>query len=170
MTTDTKKCCCHNISSQTLAFLLLRLWLAVRAIVTCVEKFAETKLVQKALADDPDMIVQVQQKIYSITTYHGVPPSMHASFLNEPLIPSWMLAPYGWFLGIVLALSGITLLLGVCTKASLFVMGLIYVSLTFGMIILGQDNGIAWLGTHMIIIALALYWCDRHNKFTLTKC
>jgi thiosulfate dehydrogenase [quinone] large subunit len=174
--TDSAKtsCCCAYPSwlppGATLGFLLLRLWLAVRAIVTCVEKFAETKLVAKPLADNPDMIVQVQQKVYSITTYHGIPPSMRASFLNEPLIANWILTPYGYILGLLLAVTGVTLLLGIYTRATLFVMGLVYVSLTFGMILLGQDSGIAWLATHMVMIALALRWCDQHNKYTLTNC
>ena len=168
---STCNCWCACVpSGATLGFLVLRLWLAVRAIFTFVEKFGETKLVAKPLADNPDMIVQVQQKVYSLSTYHGIPASMHNSFLNEPLIPNWLLAPYGYILGLLLLVTGITLLLGVYTRVTLFVMGLVYVSLTFGMILLGQDNGIAWLGTHVIIIALALRWCDKHNKYTLTKC
>ena len=63
---------------------------------------------------------------------------------------------------------GLTLFLGIATRFSLFLMGLVYTSLTFGLILIKQDAGIAWLGVHivMIVIALAL---AKHNRFAILK-
>jgi hypothetical protein len=50
-------------------------------------------------------------------------------------------------------------------------MGLVYVSLTVGMILLGGQNeilGTAMLGVHVIMIALALKWAE-HDRWCLGK-
>ena len=167
-------CPCVFSNGKTLAFLTLRLWIAMRAIMTVVEKFAGKQLVQKPLLDEfgePDIsgaIVEVPEKIYSFSNYHGIPASMEPLFQQEPLLPAWALSIYGPVLGILLGITGITLLLGIFTRISLAIQALLYVSLTFGMILIGQDAGIAWLGVHTIMIALALYWSD-HNRFTITR-
>jgi thiosulfate dehydrogenase [quinone] large subunit len=70
-------------------------------------------------------------------------------------------------LGPVLILSGITLLLGIATRYSLFVMGLIYTSLTLGLILIGQNSGVAWLGIHLMLVVMMLDRADN-NKFEIT--
>jgi thiosulfate dehydrogenase [quinone] large subunit len=47
-------------------------------------------------------------------------------------------------------------------------MGLLYISLTWGLILINQDAGVAWLGVHMIMIVLMLSWA-KHNRFELLK-
>ncbi len=63
---------------------------------------------------------------------------------------------------------GFTLLLEIATRFSLFLMGLVYTSLTFGLILIKQDSGIAWLGVHIVIIVMALALA-KHNKFAILK-
>jgi len=58
--------------------------------------------------------------------------------------------------------------LGLATRLSLLAMGLIYTSLTFGLILLNQASGIAWLGTHMILITLALL-LTSYNRIELSN-
>ncbi|MDR0901537.1 MAG: hypothetical protein LBM92_02075 [Opitutaceae bacterium] len=168
------KCCRCLPSGASLGFVVLRLWLAVRALLTALEKFAGAKMVQKPLLDEfgnPDMsgaMIEVKTKVYSLANYHGMAPSLEEALRAEPLMPGWMLTAYSYALGPVLILLGLTLLLGICTRLTLFVMGLVYVSLTVGMILLGQDAGCAWLGVHTIMIALALAWAD-HDCWNLCK-
>ncbi len=45
------------------------------------------------------------------------------------------------------------LLVGLGTRLSLFVQGLIYIALTVGLILLGQNDGISWLGIHIALVA-----------------
>jgi len=45
---------------------------------------------------------------------------------------------------------------------------LIYVALTVGLILIKQDDGVAWLGIHMALIAFALILA-KHNRFALFK-
>jgi len=140
------RCGCN--CDYSLAFLLLRGWLAVRAIVTGIEKFGAYKTIQRPLLDSngqPDAsgaMLDVKVKFYALANYAGIPPSLKGKFANEALLPGFAL--------------------------SLFVQGLIYIALTVGLILIKQDDGISWLGIHMALVALALMLA-KHNKFSLLK-
>jgi thiosulfate dehydrogenase (quinone) large subunit len=161
--------------SYTLAFLILRLWLAVRAILTGIEKFGAYKNVQKPLIDsvtgmeDPSgAMVDVKVKVYAFTNYSGIPPTLKDKFANEPLLPHPLLTLFDHLLGPALIITGLMLLLGLGTRISLFAQGLIYVVLTVGLILIHQDDGISWLGVHVALVALALMLAE-HNKFAILK-
>ncbi|WP_404421036.1 hypothetical protein [Nibricoccus sp. IMCC34717] len=159
-------------TSETLAFLTLRVWLGARALIAGIEKFAGTVTVQQPLVDaagNPDpsgAVVEIEKKVYSLSNYHAVPDVLETSFANQPLLPSLLTKPYYAVLGYVLIALGVALLLGVKSRAVLFVMGLLYTSLTFGLMLIKQDAGVAWLAIHIIMIALALVW-EKHNRYTL---
>ena len=158
---------------STLALLLLRAWLGVRAILTGIEKFADSRTLQVPLLDasgKPDSsgaVVEVTQKFYSLHSYHAIPDAMKERFSQEPLLPSFLTTPYYAVLGWALIALGIAVLLGLWTRASLFLMGLLYVSLTVGLILIKQDGGVSWLAIHVALIAMALSLC-RHNRLALT--
>lgn len=172
---DTGGCCTDGCCAGgralggIYAMVLLRLWLAVRAIQTGIEKFAGSTTVKRPLLDEfgnediSGAMVEAKVKIYGWAHYHGVPEGLAGKFRDEPLLPGWALAIYDKMLGPALLLLGVTLLLGLATRTSLLLMGLLYISLTWGLILVGQDGGIAWLGTHMLLIvaALALAKYDR---------
>ena len=87
--------CCGKCD-YTLAFLVLRGWLAVRAILTGVEKFGAYRPVQKPLMDpttgmeDPSgAMIDVKVKFYALTNYSGIPASLKDKFANEPLLPQF---------------------------------------------------------------------------------
>ena len=187
--------------TYTMAFWLLRFWLAARAIGTGLTKFIgkvngeianpeyEAKI-KEAMADGlsrseaAELVTDVPEKIsgtidvISISTYHGLPekgPMTIETFSASPLMPSFMVGPYSAVLGYALIALGLTVLLGICTRVSLFLMGLLYISLTWGFIILEPNMGpsaaagIAYLGVHMLIIVAALFLADC-NKFELLPC
>jgi len=161
--------------SYTLAFIVLRLWLAVRAIVTGIEKFGAYRTTQKPLIDevtgmeDPSgAMLEVKIKYYSLTNYSGIPASLKEKFNNEPLLPHPLLKMFDHLLGPLLIITGLMLLVGLATRLSLFVQGLLYVVLTVGLILIHQDDGISWLGVHVALVALALMLA-RHNKFAILQ-
>lgn len=158
-----------------MAFLVLRLWLAARAIVTAIDKFGAYKTVQKPLVDpttgmeDPSgAMVDVKVKFYALTNYHGIPPTLKDKFANEPLLPHPLLGAFDYALGPLLLITGIMLLIGLGTRTSLFIQGLIYIALTVGLILLGQNDGVAWLGIHVALVAFALV-LYKHNRFAVLK-
>jgi len=157
----------------SLSMLLLRLWLAARAIQTGIEKFAgtssESKIVEIDGAANPYGLTEVTvTKAYALSNYHGVPESLYKPFASEPFIPVWGLNLYDKILGPALLILGITLLLGIATRYTLFAMGLLYTSLTYGLILINQSSGVAWLGIHIIMVVLALALA-KYNKFTILK-
>ena len=163
-----------SFPEKTLAFLLLRLWLAERAIVTGLEKFTGTKVVKQPALDEfgnPDLsgaMLEVKQKFYGFSNYHGLPDALSASLAKEPLMPGFMLNIYAGSLGYVLIALGLALLLGVFTRTVLFLMGLVYISLTLGLMLLNQNDGVGWLGVHVLWTAVALV-LSSYNRFALTK-
>ena len=164
-----------GLNDRTLAFLVLRGWLGVRALLTGVEKFSAYKTIQKAVIDpvtgmeDPGgAMFEIKQKAYAISSYAAVPPSLRDKFATEPLLPGFLTAPFYAALGPVLMVLGLMLLVGLGTRVSLFLQGLLYIGLTAGLILIKQDDGIAWLGIHVALIAFALI-LSRHNRLCLLK-
>ena len=149
----------------TFAFWVMRVWLAVRALITGVEKFSATVNVP-TMVDGYEL--SVEKKVYGLKHYHGMPEALSEKFASEPLLPGFLLAPYEFLLGPILILVGLTLLLGVASRISLLVMGLLYTSLSFGLILINQSGGIAWLAIHVIMVVIALVMV-KHDRFTIMK-
>ncbi len=164
-------CCVEH----SLAFLILRLWLALRAIMAGVEKFGTYKTIQQPLIDpttgmeDPSgAMVDVKVKFYAMTNYAGLPPSLKDKFATEPLLPKFALHSFDHVLGPLFIVTGVMLLIGLGTRISLFIQGLIYIALSFGLILIKQEDGVAWLGIHIALVAFALLLA-KHNKLALLK-
>lgn len=172
--------------TYTMAFWLIRFWLAARAIGTGLTKFHGFERVLKDVEGlKPDEIQALKDagegdlvQTLSFSFYHGLPakgPMSMESFSASPLMPSFMVGPYAYVLGFALIGLGVALLCGICTRVTLFLMGLLYISLTWGFIILeptlgpSSAAGIAYLGVHILIIVAGLMLAD-YNKFELVKC
>jgi thiosulfate dehydrogenase [quinone] large subunit len=162
-------------ADMTAAFLVLRGWLAVRAILAGIEKFSAFRTIQKPFVDpttgmvDPSgAMIEVKQKFYSLTNYSGIPQSLKDKFATEPLLPHAATTPFYVVLGWALIVLGVMLLVGVGTRISLFLQGLLYIALTAGLILIKQDDGVAWLGIHVGLVAFALMLA-KYNRFTLLR-
>ena len=170
---NEEKCCSANSLAKVYGALLLRLWLAVRALQTGLEKFSGTKASDQVVEiggqpNDYGLTAGAAVKSYSLDHYHGVPGALMKKFEAEPLMLKFALPLYDKVLGPALILLGLTILLGVANRTSLFLLGLLYISLTWGLILINQNDGVAWLGTHMVLIVLALMLAE-HNRFTVLK-
>jgi len=159
--------------ANTFAYWTLRLWLGIRALLTGLEKYAGKVREQVPLLDEfgePDIngtMVDVERTVYGLSHYHGLPKPLADRLAAEPLMPGWALSAYGAILGPLLILLGLTLLLGVLPRITLFAMGIVYATLTVGLILLNEDGGVAWLGIHVILVvaALRLVGHDRGSLF-----
>ena len=169
-TCDPKPAACN--CDYSLAFLLLRGWLGLRALLAGIEKFGAYKTIQQPLIDpatgqpDPNAVVDIKVKFYSLANYSGIPASLKTKFDNELLLPHFATAAFNTLLGPALILSGILLLIGLGTRISLLMQGLIYIALTIGLILINQPDGIAYLGIHIALVTLALMLA-KHNKLAL---
>lgn len=162
------------ITSETLAFLLLRLWLGFRALIAGIEKYTGTVTKQEPLlgadgkADPSGALVEFDQKVYGLTHYHALPEVLQTRFTAEPLIPGFTLPLFYAILGPLLILIGLALIVGLKTRWVLFINGLLYLALTAGLLLLHEDAGVSWLAIHIGLIAFALY-LEKANRFSLTK-
>jgi thiosulfate dehydrogenase [quinone] large subunit len=166
--------CCTNKLALVYGSWLLRLWLAMRAIQTGVEKYAAVKQLPSApvkvdgVANEEGLSAVGSAKMYALENYHGVPSALMKKFESEPLMLKWALPLYDMLLGPALIVLGITILLGICYRTSLFFLGLLYISLTWGLILIKQDDGVSWLAAHMILVVMALALA-QYNRLAILK-
>lgn len=153
--------------------LLLRGWLAVRAIQTGIEKYAGTQSANQLVPIDGaanayGLTSAASVKSYGLNHYQGIPEELLAKFQAEPLMLKAALPYFDKMLGPALIVLGMTILIGFATRTSLFLLGLLYTSLTWGLILLKRDDGVSWLGIHMVLIALALALA-KHDRLALLR-
>jgi thiosulfate dehydrogenase [quinone] large subunit len=134
---------CEN----TWAFLLLRLFLGLRTLLEGAEKF------------------EAGGK-YSIATYHDNMKHMAEGITGASFLPLWATHLFAAPLGYLLILLGAALLLGVKTRLTLILTGLLYVGLSFGLMAVQENEGVAWLGLHLALFVGALLLV-RFNRFAL---
>ena len=133
----------------TWAFLILRLFLGLRTFFEGVEKFEK-------------------HGTYSFANYYENMGRMAQGITGASFLPLWATLNYAHALGYILLILGAALLLGVKTRATLFLTGLLYVSLAFGLMAVQENEGVAWLGVYIGIIAGALVLV-RHDRFGLWR-
>lgn len=168
-----ESCCQNNTLALVYGSMLLRLWLGARAIQTGVEKFAGTKAADQVVkidgkSNEYGLSAGGSIKQYALENYHGVPAALMKKFEAEPLMMKFALPLYDKILGPALIILGLSILLGLAYRSSLFVLGLLYISLTWGLILIKQDDGVSWLGIHMILVVMALALAG-HNRFSILK-
>jgi thiosulfate dehydrogenase (quinone) large subunit len=168
-----KSCCDPNTLALVYGSLLARLWLGVRAVQTGVEKYAGTKSSEQVVPVDgvpneEGLTAAGSLKVYALENYHGVPKALMAKFEAEPLMMKFALPLYDKVLGPALIILGLTILLGIGYRTSLFLLGLLYISLTWGLILIKQDDGVSWLAAHMILIVAGLALA-QYNRLTILK-
>jgi len=159
----------------TFAFLALRLWLGVRAVFVGIQKFAVYKSVAVPLIDpatgQPDasgVMVNINVKSYALANYVGIPAALKDKFAHDPLLPKFALVAFDRLLGPAFILTGIMLLIGLGTRFSLIVQALLFIALTVGLVLIDQNDGVAWLGIHIGLVAAALLLAG-HNRFVVLK-
>jgi thiosulfate dehydrogenase (quinone) large subunit len=159
----------------TFAFLALRLWLGVRALFVGINKFAAYKAVAMPLIDpstgQPDasgVMVNVNVKSYALANYAGIPVALRDKFAHEPLFPKFALTLFDRMLGPAFILTGIMLIIGLGTRLSLAVQAILFIALTVGLVLIDQNDGVAYLGIHIGLVAGA-FLLARHNRFVVLK-
>jgi thiosulfate dehydrogenase [quinone] large subunit len=93
---------------------------------------------------------------------------MASKFEHEPLLPKFALVAFDRMLGPAFILTGIMLLIGLGTRLSLAAKGLLFIALTVGLVLINQDDGVAWLGIHIGLVAAA-FLLVQHNRFAVLK-
>src|ERR1044071_8519345 len=136
-------------AEYTAAFLLLRLFLGLRTFLAGLEKFEANKS-------------------YSFSNYTENMTRMATGISSYSLIPLWAAKMFALSLGFLLVILGGTILLGIKTRLSLFLGGLVYVGLAFGLMMVQEGEGVAWIGMQVLMFAVALVFV-RYNRCALLQ-
>ena len=159
----------------TFAFLVLRLWLGFRALFVGIQKYAAYRSVAMPLIDpstgQPDasgVMVNVSVKSYALANYAGIPVGLRDKFAHDPMFPKFALTLFDRMLGPAFILAGIMLIVGLGTRVSLLVQGLLFIALTVGLVLIDQNDGVAYLGIHIGLVAAA-FLLVQHNRFAVLK-
>lgn len=137
----------QSSSERAYAFLLLRLFLGLRTLLAGVEKFESGG-------------------IYSLANYTKTMGKMAEGITGASFLPLWATRTFALPLGFVLIALGVALLLGLKPRTTLFVTGLVYIGLAFGLMVVQEGEGVAWLGLQLGLIVGALVLV-RHSRFNL---
>jgi thiosulfate dehydrogenase [quinone] large subunit len=121
----------------TAAFLLLRLFLGLRTFLAGLEKFEANKG-------------------YSMENYSANMGRMAKGISDFSFIPVWAANIFAQPLGFLLLIFGAAIILGIKTRWTLFLAGLIYVGLAFGLAAVQEGEGVAWIGMQVLMFAVAL--------------
>lgn len=159
----------------TLAFLVLRGWLGVRALFVGLAKYGAYHAVTAPLIDpatgQPDasgVLVTQNVKNYALANYAGIPVGLRERFAHDPMFPAALLHVFDRVLGPAFILTGVMLLLGLGTRISLLAQSALFIALTVGLVMIDQNDGVAYLGIHIGLAAAALLLA-RHNRFAVLK-
>lgn len=131
----------------TAAFLLLRIFLGLRTLLAGLEKFEANKT-------------------FSFDNYTENMTRMATGISTYSFIPLWAAKGFALSLGFILTLVGLAILLGLKSRVSLFLGGLVYVGLAFGLMAVQEGEGVAWIGAQVTMFAFALCLA-RHERFAL---
>ena len=129
------------------AFLLLRLFLGLRTLMAGLEKFEANKS-------------------FSTANYSENMVRMATGISNNSVIPLWAAKAFALPLGYALTILGVALILGLKSRVSLFISGLVYVGLAFGLMAVQEGEGVAWIAVQVLMFAVALTLV-RHERFAL---
>lgn len=132
---------------RTAAFLLLRLFLALRTLLAGLEKFESGG-------------------VYSLANYTKNMERMATGITGASFLPLWATKLFAFSLGYVLVALGLALLLGLKTRITLVLTGLLYLGLSFGLMAVQDNEGVAWLSTYVLMIAVALVFV-RHDRLAV---
>jgi thiosulfate dehydrogenase [quinone] large subunit len=153
----------------------LRLWLGVRALFVGIQKYAVYKSVATPLIDpstgQPDasgVMVNMSVKSYALANYAGMPASLGDKFAHDPLFPKFALTLFDKMLGPAFIVTGIMLIIGLGTRVSLLIQGLLFIALTIGLVLIDANDGVAYLGIHIGLVAGA-FLLVQHNRFAVLK-
>jgi thiosulfate dehydrogenase [quinone] large subunit len=118
--------------------------------------------------DASGVMINVNIKSYALANYAGIPAALRDKFAHEPLLPKFAVVAFDRILGPAFILTGIMLLIGLGTRLSLLVQALLYIALTVGLVLIDQNDGVAWLGIHVGLVAAALLLA-QNNRFAVLK-
>lgn len=168
------------ITESTWGFLFLRLWIGFRMLFAGAEKFY-AKTIPVEGTDDleygfawANANITAKENIYKVVADNQFLPLNPYKFLQTFGHEYDFLKPLQFDLWFAMALPyllltfGTTLILGILPRVSIFMAGIVFMLLSIGLMSMPDNEGIAALGIHVGLCAVALCLV-KNARFNLTK-
>lgn len=139
----TSKCGCEFACAN----LILRLWIGLRLFMAGIDKFRPKGTTTYEFGN-MEVLKKNAQPIYD-------------NMLANTFMPGPMISMYIFVLTFSLMIVGAWVMIGLFTRASLFFAGLLFVSLSFGLMALPDDDQAVFRGIEVGLTALALMTAGR---------
>jgi uncharacterized membrane protein YphA (DoxX/SURF4 family) len=139
-------------SEVAFANLILRLWVGLRLFMAGIDKFRD-KATKEYAFGNMDVLKKNVQPLYD-------------NMVAETFLPSFMVANYVVVLSYALIIVGLWVIVGLFSRLSLLAAGLLFVSLSFGLMALPDDDQAVFRGIEVAITAFALMTA-AHGKISL---
>lgn len=134
---------------STAGFLVLRLFLALIALMNGVSKFYD-------------------KGVFSFEIYANKAEKTALAVTDSSFIPIGMSNLFVMPLGYILILLGLAILLGFFMRVALTASGLLYTGLAFGLLAAQNSPGVAWLAIYVGLTVMALNLA-KHNRFQINR-
>ncbi len=131
------------------AHLILRLWVGLRLLFAGLDKMREKGGSGFGLDFIPKSMAPIKENM-----------------IQYSILPKWSVEMYAQFLPFALLIIGAWAIIGLFTRASLFAAGLLFVSLSLGLMSLPDDDQAVMRGIEVAITAFALV-TSSSNLFSL---
>jgi thiosulfate dehydrogenase [quinone] large subunit len=105
---------------------------------------------------------------FSTANYAENMTRMATGISNNSVIPLWAAKAFALPLGYLLTILGIAILLGIKSRCTLFVTGLVYTGLAFGLMAVQEGEGVAWIAVQVLMFAAALMLAS-HDRFAVWR-
>ena len=92
------------------------------------------------------------------------------SEFDGTFLPTFLLAPYAFLLPYIEVVLGAVLILGLATRATLFLAGLLLISLAFGKVLLGDFDTVANNLNYVLIAAVAYWFASKDDRYSVEGC
>ncbi len=147
---DTEKSPSKTNWDFTLAYLSLRLYLGCQLLLVGLDKF---------MADG---------KFGGMVAYKANMTRIAEGIAGGSMLQPWMTKPYAFALPWVLIVTGIAVLLGIKNRISLTIAAVTYTSLSLGLALVREEEGVYRLGVY-VGLAVAALCLNKYNRFALLK-
>ena len=144
---QTQKACSWE---STAGFLILRLFLAIVALINGISKF------------------EGKGGTYSLNAYAENSERLAKQITEDSFIPLFLSQWFMWPLGFLLILLGLAIFLGCFMRLAIAASGFLFVGLAFGLLASNSSPGVAWLGIYIALVVLALRMA-KHNRFEINR-
>ncbi|MCB1096582.1 MAG: hypothetical protein R3F19_20415 [Verrucomicrobiales bacterium] len=152
-------------SGDSMAYLMLRTFIGLRLVMSGLDKF---KLSNNVI-DERGGVSRVRwSELYRFEHLNAKADKIIGAVPKFGGINADLAELYLKVLAPLMICVGVSLLIGFFNRLSLFAAGMIFISLSFGLMSIGEEETVYRLGVYVALVALAFHYV-KANKLGITK-